>query len=107
MSVPAVLHGLIRSCVEFETDGECVRWRNGKGRITPAVIDMLRTKAEIIRDLSAAPEPSRGLAPHVAAAVQATFADYVATDHPYDERAWQCPQRPCLRQGLSRSALRR
>lgn len=86
----AVLYDLIRSGVEFETDGERIRWRNGKGRITPAVIDMLRThKAVIIHFLSAPPEPSPGLPPHVAAAVQATFADYAATDDPYDERAWR------------------
>ena len=90
MAVPAVLHDLIRSGVEFETDGKHVRWRNGKGRITPAVIDILRThKAEIIRVLSAPPERSRGLPLHIAAAVQATFADYAATDDPYDERAWR------------------
>ena len=90
MAVPTFLHDLIRSGVEFETDGKRVRWRNGKGRITPAVIDMLRThKAEIIGFLSTPPEPSRGLPPPVAAAVQATFADYAATDDPYDERTWR------------------
>lgn len=90
MVVPAVLHDLIQSGVEFETDGKRVRWRNGKGRITPAVIDMLRThKAEIIGFLSNPPEPPRGLPPHRAAAVQASFADYAATDDPYDERAWR------------------
>lgn len=62
MSAPSVLHDLIRAGVEFETDGERVRWRNGKGRITPAIIDMLRThKTEIIGFLSTPPEPSSTL----------------------------------------------
>lgn len=90
MAVPAFLHDLIRSGVEFETDGKRVRWRNGKGRVAPSIIDMLRThKTEIIRFLSAPPEPSRGLPSPVAAAVEATFEDYGATDDPYDERTWR------------------
>lgn len=90
MSAPAVLHDLVRCGVEFETNGECIRWCSAKGRITPAVIDLLRThKTEIIHFLSISPEPSRGLPPQIAAAVQVTFADYAATDDPYDERAWR------------------
>ena len=54
------------------------------------MIDDLRLhKAEIISFLSVKPILAEGLHPHIAAAVAASFADYEATDNPYDERAWQ------------------
>ncbi|MDO5706058.1 MAG: hypothetical protein Q4G49_13470 [Paracoccus sp. (in: a-proteobacteria)] len=86
MTALAFLHDLIRAGVEFETDGERIRWRNAGGRMTPEVIGLLRAdKARVIEALTYSPD----LPPHIAAAVVAAFEDYSATDNPHDERAWR------------------
>lgn len=53
MAVPSILQDLVRAGVEFETDGERIRWRNSGGRMTPDVVEVLRAhKAEVIRFLA-------------------------------------------------------
>lgn len=100
MAVPAILHDLIEAGVEFETDGERIRWRNAGRRVTPDVVEVLRAnKAEVIgfltcgAGLSGQPHKTvtvsdLPLPPHIAAAVRAGFADYWATDDAHDPRAW-------------------
>lgn len=102
MAAPDILHDLIGAGVEFETDGERIRWRNAGGRVTPEVIEVLRShKAEVISLLSAVPIisdehdktpeswPGRGFPPEaILQGVAAAFADYAATDDPFDPRAW-------------------
>lgn len=44
----------------FTTDGKSIRWENGEGKITPAVVDELkRGKAEIIAFLSTHQRPEQ------------------------------------------------
>lgn len=100
MAVPAILHDLIGAGVEFETDGQRIRWRNAGGRVTPDVVEVLRAhKAEVIGfltgDASSSGQPHKTvtmsdlrLPPHIAAAVREAFTDYWATDDPTDQRAW-------------------
>lgn len=94
MAAPAILHDLIGAGVEFETDGERIRWRNAGGRVTPEVINTLRAhKVEVIDYLMSIPALSHGhdkpaLPPRISAAVGAAFEDYAATDDPFDARAW-------------------
>ncbi|WP_134679530.1 hypothetical protein [Paracoccus ravus] len=94
MTAAAILHDLIGAGVEFETDGERIRWRNAGGRVTSDVVEVLRThKAEAIDYLMGTPAISHGhdkppLSPRIAAAVRAAFEDYAATDDPFDARAW-------------------
>lgn len=100
MAVPAIFHDLIGAGVEFETNGQRIRWRNSSGRVTPEVVEVLRShKAEVIAfltgrvDLSGQPHKTvtmsdLPLPPHIAAAVREAFTDYWATDDPTDRRAW-------------------
>lgn len=94
MGAPAILHDLIRAGVEFETDGERIRWRNAGGRVTSEVIDTLRAhKVEVIAYLVGIPalldRHDKPALPHrIAAAVVTAFEDYAATDDPFDARAW-------------------
>ena len=100
MAAPAILHDLIGTGVEFETDGERIRWRNAGGCVTSDVIEVLRAnKAEVIGFLTGRPrlsgQPHKTvtvtdlpLPPQVAAAVREAFADYRATNDPHDPRAW-------------------
>lgn len=56
MAVPRILHDLIQAGVRFEIDGGRIRWRNADGRVTPEVIDRLRShKAEVIDFLTGEP----------------------------------------------------
>lgn len=101
MAAPAILHDLIGAGVEFETDGERIRWRNAGGRVTPDVVEVLReNKAEVVAfltgraGLSGQPHKTvtmseSPLPPHIAAAVREALADYRATDDPHDPRAWE------------------
>ena len=102
MAVPAIFHDLIGAGVEFETDGERIRWRNAGGRVTTEVVEVLRShKAEVISFLSAVPIisdghdklpgswPGRGYPPEaIRQGVTAAFTDYAATNDPFDARAW-------------------
>lgn len=74
MAAPAILHDLIEAGVEFETDGEHIRWRNAGGRVTPEVVETLRRhKAEIIGLLS------QLVRKEMSATVQAVLGGSIAT----------------------------
>lgn len=71
MNSTVLIKTLIGDGVTFSTDGESIKWENGEGKITPAIVDELkRGKAEIIAFLSthqrqeqstrrSAPEPQK------------------------------------------------
>lgn len=54
---------LIDDGVTFTTDGKSIRWENGEGKITPAIVDALKKgKAEIITFLSSHPRQEQSTA---------------------------------------------